>query len=107
MKALGCRIAIDDFGTGYSNFAYLMQLNVDFIKIDGSLIKSIDHDLNSQIISHTIMDFAKQLDLKTVAEFIHNEEVMVYTQNMGIDFLQGFHLGEPVPIQTLLQKTEA
>jgi len=106
LKALGCKIAIDDFGTGYSNFAYLMQLNVDYIKIDGSLIKSIDHDPNSQIISHTIMDFAKQLEIKTVAEFIHNEQVMAYAQNMGIDFLQGFHLGEPVPIESLLEKED-
>ncbi len=104
LKALGCKVAIDDFGTGYSNFAYLMQLDVDFIKIDGSLIKNIDHDPNSQIISHTIMDFAKQLNLITVAEFIHNDTVMAYTQEMGIDFLQGFHLGEPKPIETLLKK---
>lgn len=104
LKALGCMIAIDDFGTGYSNFAYLMQLDVDFIKIDGSLVKLIDHDINSQIISHTIMDFAKQLEIDTVAEFIHNEEVMVYTQDMGIDYLQGFHLGEPEPIENLLKK---
>ena len=104
LKTHGCKIAIDDFGTGYSNFAYLMQLNVDYIKIDGSLIKSIDHDMNSQIISHTIMDFANQLGIETVAEFIHNEKVMAYTQKMGIDYLQGFHLGEPEPIETLLEK---
>ena len=102
-KNLGCKISIDDFGTGYSNFAYLMQLNVDYIKIDGSLIKDIDHNPNSQIISKTILDFAKQLELKTVAEFIHNEDVLKYTQEMGIDYLQGFHLGKPVPIESLLQ----
>jgi len=101
-KSLGCRVSIDDFGTGYSNFAYLMQLNVDYIKIDGSLIKDIDHNINSQIISKTILDFAKQLELKTVAEFIHNESVMRYTQEMGIDYLQGFHLGEPMPIEKLI-----
>ncbi len=104
LKQLGCEISIDDFGTGYSNFAYLMQLNVDYIKIDGSLIKDIDHNINSQIISKTILDFAVQLELKTVAEFIHNESVMHYTQEMGIDYLQGFHLGEPVPIETLISK---
>lgn len=103
LKALGCKVAIDDFGTGYSNFAYLMQLDVDYIKIDGSLIKLIDHDPNSQIISHTIMDFANQLEIQTIAEFIHNEEVMKYTQEMGIDYLQGFHLGEPEAIETLLK----
>ena len=104
LKAFGCQIAIDDFGTGYSNFAYLMQLNVDIIKIDGSLIKNIVHDVNSQIISKTILDFANQLELTTVAEFIHNEEVMQYVQNMGIDYLQGFHLGEPAPIASLLEE---
>ena len=106
LKALGCTIAIDDFGTGYSNFAYLMQLNVDYIKIDGSLIKLIDTDKNSQIISQTILEFANQLELKTIAEFVHNESVMNYVQNMGIDYLQGFHLAEPVPIETLLQKDD-
>ena len=102
-KNLGCKISIDDFGTGYSNFAYLMQLNVDYIKIDGSLIKDIDHNQNSQIISKTILDFAKQLELKTVAEYIHNEEVMQYTQELGIDYLKGFNLGIPVPIDSFLE----
>jgi EAL domain-containing protein (putative c-di-GMP-specific phosphodiesterase class I) len=50
------------------------------------------------------MDFANQLDIETVAEFIHNEKVMEYTQKIGIDYLQGFHLGEPVPIETLIIK---
>jgi len=104
MKSRGCKIAIDDFGTGYSNFAYLMQLNVDFIKIDGSLIRDIDSDRNSQIICSTIVDFAQQLGLTTVAEFVHNQSVLDYTKNMGIDYLQGYHLGEPKPIQELLKQ---
>ena len=102
MKSRGCKIAIDDFGSGYSNFAYLMQLNVDYIKIDGSLIKSIDQDTNSQIITSTILDFSRQLKIATVAEFVHNQAVLDYVQNMGIDYLQGYHLGEPVPIETLI-----
>jgi len=102
MKSRGCKIAIDDFGSGYSNFAYLMQLNVDYIKIDGSLIKNIDQDVNSQIITTTILDFSHQLEIATVAEFVHNQPVLDYVQNLGIDFLQGFHLGEPVPIETLI-----
>lgn len=104
MKQLGCKISIDDFGTGYSNFAYLMQLNVDFIKIDGSLIKNIDNDPQSQIISSTILDFARQLNLKTVAEFVHNESVLTYVQNMGFDYVQGFHLCEPLPIEDVVKR---
>ena len=103
-KKLGCKIAIDDFGTGYSNFAYLLELNVDIIKIDGSLIKEIDHDRNSQIITSTILDFSQQLEITTVAEFVHNEAVLNYVKEIGIDYLQGFHLGEPVPIETLNQE---
>ena len=102
MKSLGCKIAIDDFGTGYSNFSYLLQLNIDYIKIDGSIIKSIDHDMNSQIILRTILDFAGQLGYETVAEFVHNEKVQQYTQSMGINYLQGFHLSEPVALESIL-----
>ena len=102
MKDRGCRIAIDDFGSGYSNFAYLMQLNVDCIKIDGSLIKTIDQDRNSQIITSTILDFSQQLEIDTVAEFVHNHAVLSYAQNMGIDYVQGFYLGEPMPIGSLM-----
>lgn len=104
MKAFGCRIAIDDFGTGYSNFSYLMQLKVDYIKIDGSLIKEIDHDRNSQIICSTILSFSAELEMQTVAEFVHNEAVLECVKEMGFDYLQGFHLGEPMPIHDLLKQ---
>ena len=103
MKARGCKIAIDDFGSGYSNFSYLLKLNVDYIKIDGSIIKTIDQDKNSQIITSTILDFSHQLEVATVAEFVHNQAVLDYVQNIGVDFVQGFHLAEPVPIETLIK----
>ena len=102
MKSRGCKIAIDDFGSGYSNFAYLMKLNVDYIKIDGSLIKEIEQDTNAQIITSTILDFSQQLEIETVAEFVHNQAVLNHVQKLGIDYVQGFHLGEPVPIETLV-----
>ncbi|MCW9023876.1 MAG: EAL domain-containing protein [Gammaproteobacteria bacterium] len=102
MKSRGCKIAIDDFGTGYSNFAYLLQLDVDYIKVDGSLIKTIDQDLNSQIITSTILDFSRQLGIATVAEFVHSQSVLDYVTKMGLDYVQGFHLGEPVEIENLL-----
>ena len=101
LKSIGCKIAIDDFGTGYSNFAYLLRLNVDYIKIDGSLIKNIDTDINSKIITSTILEFAEQMDLLTVAEFVHKEEILEYVTKLGIDYVQGFYLGEPGPIELL------
>lgn len=105
MKALGCQIAIDDFGTGYSNFSYLTQLKVDHIKIDGSLIKDIDKNPNSQVICKTILNFSSALNMTTVAEFVHNESVMNYVKELGFDYLQGYHLGEPETIYNLLNKT--
>ncbi|MDD2357544.1 MAG: EAL domain-containing protein [Thiovulaceae bacterium] len=95
MKSIGCRIAIDDFGSGYSNFEYLLQLNIDYIKIDGSLIKNIDRDKNAQIIVETIVDFAKKLKVQTVAEFVHNEAVYLKVKELGVDRTQGYYFAEP------------
>jgi len=95
-KELGCKIAIDDFGTGYSNFEYMMQLNADYIKIDGSLIKNIDHDKNARLVVETIAQFARKMGIQTIAEFVHSADVYRIVQEMGIDYSQGFYLGRPV-----------
>lgn len=101
VKAMGCRLAIDDFGTGYSNFEYLLKLDIDYIKIDGSLIRYIDKDDNARIVAETVVDFARRLNVQTVAEFVHNREVEQCARDIGVDFLQGFLLGEPVPLNSL------
>ncbi|MGJ0356672.1 bifunctional diguanylate cyclase/phosphodiesterase [Aliarcobacter cryaerophilus] len=94
-KKLGCKIAIDDFGTGYSNFEYIIKLDVDYIKIDGSLIKNINTDNNLYLTVQTIVGFAKALKIKTVAEFVHNEEVLNCVKELEIDYSQGFFIDEP------------
>jgi len=96
VKKLGCKIAIDDFGSGYSNFAYLLKFEPDYIKIDGSLVKNIHIDKNSYLITKTINDFAHSLGIKTVAEFVHCEEVLKLLQDMEVDEYQGFHFSEPL-----------
>ena len=98
MKSLGCKIAIDDFGTGYSNFAYLMRLNVDFVKIDGSIIKDIDTDKNAKIVTELIVSFAQQQNIETIAEFVHKEEIFHILKDIGIDYSQGYYLGKPEQI---------
>ena len=98
VKAFGCRIAIDDFGTGYSNFAHILRLNVDFIKIDASLIKNLDVDLSAQDIVRTIVEFAHRLNIKTIAEFVHSQDVYDECKEIGIDYLQGYYLSEPKPL---------
>ena len=98
VKGFGCQVAIDDFGTGYSNFAHIIKLDVDILKIDGSLIRNIDTDPNAQTILTAVSEFSKHLGLKTVAEFVHNEAVYNKCLEMGIDYVQGYYLAEPRPL---------
>lgn len=95
VKSIGCKVAIDDFGTGYSNFEYIIKLDVDILKIDGSLIKNINNDNNMYITVSTIVNFAKALGIETVAEFVHSQEVLDVVKELKIDYSQGFHLHEP------------
>lgn len=97
VKSYGSKIAIDDFGSGYSNFAHMLKLDVDYLKIDSSLIKNIHQDKNSQIIVETIVGFAKRLGIKTIAEFVHNREVFEKVRELGVDYSQGYYIGEPKP----------
>lgn len=96
VKPFGCGIAIDDFGTGYSNFAHLLSLNVDFIKIDGSLIRNLHEDHTAFLVTSGIVQFARSLNIQTVAEFVHNEAVQARVQELGVDFSQGEYFGMPV-----------
>ena len=95
VKKTGAKISIDDFGTGYSNFEYIMKLKVDYIKIDASMIKDIDKNINSQMVTGTIIDFAKKMDIQTIAEFVHSQSVFEVVKEMGIDFAQGYYFGKP------------
>lgn len=97
----GCLIAIDDFGSGYSNFEYLLRLHVDFIKIDGSLIKNINSDTNAYTTVKAITHFAKSLGISVVAEFVHSEEVFMKIRELGIDYAQGFHLHKPTDMAAM------
>ncbi len=97
VKEAGCQIAIDDFGAGYSNFAHILKLSVDAIKIDASLIRNLDRDPQARIMVRTIVDFCRQLHIQTVAEFVHSAEIHAIVREMGVDFSQGYHLGKPAP----------
>ena len=97
VKSFGCKIAIDDFGTGYSNFEYLMRLQADFIKIDGSIIKKIVHDKKSELITSVIVAFAKEMHIEVVAEFVENEEIHTKLTQMGVYKCQGYYFHKPSP----------
>ncbi len=96
IKALGGKIAIDDFGTGYSNFEHLLKLDIDFIKIDGSLIKEMHQSHKHKIIVETIVDFAKKIGSQTIAEYVCNQATYKILNEIDVDFLQGFYIGKPI-----------
>ena len=96
VKELGVKIALDDFGSGYSNFSILMQLQIDYLKIDGSLIKNIDKDQNAKIIVETIVGFAKLLNIYTISEFVSSKEVYDVVKEIGVDYAQGYYIGKPL-----------
>ncbi len=95
VQSLGAKIAIDDFGTGYSNFEHILRLNIQYIKIDGSLITGISNNLRHRIIVETISDFAQKIGAKTIAEFVSSEETYNVLKEIGINYAQGYHLGKP------------
>ena len=95
LKEKGFSIAIDDFGTGYSNFERVYQIKPDFIKIDGIYIKDITKNINSLKITNAIINFAKSIDAKIVAEFVSSEEIYKKVKELGIEYSQGYYFSEP------------
>ena len=96
LKAKGSSIAIDDYGSGYSNLEHLLKLNVDVIKLDGSLIQSLPQP-HALAIVNSVVTFAKQLQIKTVAEFVSNKALFELIKSLGVDYAQGYYVGEPQP----------
>ena len=97
VKRKNIKIALDDFGSGYSNFAHILNLNIDYIKIDGSLIKNILNDEKSYQIVKLITTFAKENKIKTIAEFVENEDIHNKLFEIGVDYGQGYYYGKPSP----------
>lgn len=105
VRSYGCQIAIDDFGTGFSNFDHILSLSPNSLKIDGSLIKDIDHNTMHYDIVENIHHLAHKLGIATVAEYVHSKAVLQKVQAIGIDYAQGFYLGIPQEIGTITCKT--
>ena len=101
--SLGAKVAIDDFGSGYSNFNYLSKLNVDYVKIDGSLIRELLASFASKTIVEMLSNFAAQMNIKTIAEFVSCEEIKNLVLALKIDESQGYHFAEPLPLSEALE----
>ncbi|WP_169764292.1 bifunctional diguanylate cyclase/phosphodiesterase [Campylobacter mucosalis] len=101
IKGYGSKISIDDFGSGYSNYYRILELDIDTIKIDGSIIKKLPFDKNSQYLVETIVNFASKQNYKIVAEFVSSDEILEQVKKFGIDYAQGFLLGKPTSVDNL------
>jgi len=101
VKYYGCRISIDDFGTGYSNFEYLMRLQADYIKIDGSIIKEITTNKRAELITSVIVAFAKEMNIETIGEYVETKEINDKLIELGVNKSQGYYFGKP---QATLEK---
>ena len=101
VKKFECLVGIDDFGAGYSNFHLLSKLKISFIKIDGSLIQNIHNSKDLEIIVKTISNIAKEFNVKTVAEFVANEEIYNKVKELNIDYSQGFYFDKPISYDSI------
>lgn len=102
LKGMGCSFSLDDFGSGLSSFGYLKKLNVDYLKIDGSFIKSMLDDDKDYALVKSINQVGKEMGMKTIAEFVENDLLHNKLIEMNVDFSQGYGISKPVALNTLV-----
>ena len=95
IRSFGVKIAVDDFGSGYSNYVIFQTLPIDIVKIDGSIIKDLDTSKIAYKITKSIVHLTQELNIITVAEYVHSQEILELVQELGVSEAQGFHLGKP------------
>ena len=95
LRHAGCTLCLDDFGTGFASFAYLKRLKVDVLKIDGMFIRNLPHERDNQVFVRSIIDVARGMGQRTVAEFVEDEETLQLLKEFGVDMVQGYHLDKP------------
>ncbi len=105
LRARGLKIALDDFGTGYSSITHLLELPLDYLKLDRVLIDHIDQNPRNQALTAGIVEMANRLDMEVVAEGIEREEEFQAALELGCDYLQGYYIAQPLPMEELLCHT--
>ncbi len=104
LKSKGCTFSLDDFGSGFSSFNYLKNLPVDYLKIDGIFVRDMDEDSINRAMVQAINSMGQVIGLKTIAEFVKNAEIIELLDEIGVDYLQGYEVGKPEPLQNILDK---
>jgi diguanylate cyclase (GGDEF)-like protein len=107
LAELGCRFALDDFGAGFGSFYYLKHLPFDFIKIDGEFVRQLVTDNTDRLVVSAVVELARGLGKRTIAEFVGDEATACALRDLGVDYLQGYHVGKPAPIEHWLAPTHA
>ena len=102
LRRMGCLFALDDFGSGFSSFYYLKHLEFDYLKIDGEFIVNLVGSATDQLLVQAVVDIARGLGTQTVAEFVGDDATVELLRQLGVDYGQGYHLGCPAPVETLL-----
>jgi EAL domain-containing protein (putative c-di-GMP-specific phosphodiesterase class I) len=102
LRKLGCGVALDDFGTGLSSLAYLRQLPVSMLKIDGSFVRDIQNDPRSESLVQAVAQLARTMQMVTVAEYVETDAIRERIAALGVDYGQGFSIGRPVPLTEVL-----
>ncbi len=102
LRKMGCLFALDDFGAGMSSFAYLKNLKVDFVKIDGSFVRDLHEDAVNCALVKSINEIGHIMGKKTIAEFVENSEINAVLKVIGVDYAQGYHFGKPEPLNKQL-----
>lgn len=95
LRALGCQFALDDFGAGFASYSYLKQLQVDVLKIDGAFIRNLATDGTDQILVRSMVDIARRLGKRTIAEFVGDQPTLDLLAEYGVDYAQGYFIGKP------------
>ncbi|RXK07119.1 hypothetical protein CRU97_03135 [Halarcobacter bivalviorum] len=103
VKNYNVSIAIDDFGSGFSNYEHILNINTDYIKLDGSLIKKIDEDVYYNLVKSIVL-FAKEQNIKIVAEFVSDLKILRYVKSLDIDYSQGYYIAKPMPIKEIMDE---
>ncbi len=104
LKSQGCTFALDDFGTGLCSFAYLREMQVDFLKIGGTFVKEIAHDPAARASVQAINTVGHTLNMRTVAEHVSSPAILKYVREMGVDYAQGFAIAKPMPMEECMLK---
>ena len=100
-RRYGCRFSLDDFGVGFSSFTYLKNLKVDYLKIDGSFVRDMQHNEVDVALISSMHETSRFLGIKTIAESVENEETLTQLKAIGVNYVQGYHTGRPMPIDQL------